>query len=59
MVILGRESEPARNDAASAPAVIFKCGSGSSHFKEEKRFGRHFHKKCQESSFLQKHIRLL
>ena len=30
-------NEPA---PAPAPSVIFKVGSGSSHFKEEKLFGR-------------------
>ena len=37
-----RESEPDRND--TAPAVNFKTGSGSTHFKEEKCFGGNFHK---------------
>ena len=42
-VLVIRESELARNDAALALTINFKCGS--SHFKEEKHFGGHFHKK--------------
>ena len=44
VLVKSRESEPARNKAAPAPAVIFRTGSGSSHFREEKLFGGNVHK---------------
>ena len=50
---LTRESEPARNDAA--PALNFKCGSGSSHFKDKKNILTAIFTKQN----IQKHIRLL
>ena len=55
-----RESEPARNEMAQAPAVIFKVGSGSgfrsgsSHFKEDKCFGGNVDKMFKKIIFFEK-----
>ena len=51
-----QESEPAKNNAA--PAVIFKTGSDSSHFKKEKQIGGNFYI-FQENYIFSKLIRLL